>query len=81
MNPASSGVVQSAQQGLGGAGQVAAGLIGYTADGKPVYGGNALPPGMGQYGPTSLIRQPTRCSRPRRDGSTSSDPEGRTNTA
>ena len=58
MNPASSGVVQSAQQGLGGAGQVAAGLIGYTADGKPVYGGNALPPGMGQYGPTSPYGSP-----------------------
>ena len=53
MNPASSGVVQSAQQGLGGVGQVGAGLIGYTADGKPVYGGAVLPPGMGQYGPTS----------------------------
>tara|TARA_B100002019_G_scaffold219158_1_gene191796 strand:+ start:1716 stop:2471 length:756 start_codon:yes stop_codon:yes gene_type:complete len=35
------------------AGQSAAGVIGYTADGKPVYGGAALPPGMGQYGPTS----------------------------
>jgi len=53
MNPASSGVVQGAQQGLGSAGQLGAGLIGYTADGKPVYGGAALPPGMGQYGPTS----------------------------
>jgi hypothetical protein len=33
--------------------QAGAGVIGYTADGKPVYGGAALPPGMGQYGPTS----------------------------
>ena len=56
MNPASSGVVQSAQQGLGGAAQLGAGVIGYTADGAPVYGnigGAAVPPGMGQYGPTS----------------------------
>ena len=45
--------MQGAQQALGGAGQVGAGLIGYTADGKPVYGGAALPPGLGQYGPTS----------------------------
>lgn len=61
MNPASSGVVQGAQQTLGGAGQVAAGVIGYTADGKPVYGnigGGALPPGMGQYGPTSPYGSP-----------------------
>ena len=36
-----------------GATQAGAGLIGYTADGKPVYGGAALPPGMGQYGPTN----------------------------
>ena len=48
----------------GGAGNVAqagAGLIGYTADGKPVYGnigGGALPPGMGQYGPTSPYGSP-----------------------
>ena len=53
MNPAASGVAQGAQQTLGGAGQVGAGVIGYTADGKPVYGGAALPPGLGQYGPTS----------------------------
>ena len=61
MNPASSGVVQSAQQGLGGAGQLGAGLIGYTADGAPVYGnigGAAVPPGMGQYGPTSPYGSP-----------------------
>lgn len=41
-----------------GATQSAAGLIGYTADGKPVYGGAALPPGMGQYGPTSPYGSP-----------------------
>ena len=36
--------------------QAGAGVIGYTADGKPVYGnigGGALPRGLGQYGPTS----------------------------
>jgi len=43
---------QTAQQ-LGVPAQAGAGLIGYTADGKPVYGGAALPPGLGQYGPTS----------------------------
>lgn len=37
----------------GGAAQTGAGVIGYTADGAPVYGGAALPPGMGQYGPTA----------------------------
>ena len=58
MNPASSGAVQGAQQGLGGAGQLGAGVIGYTADGAPVYGGAALPPGMGQYGPTSPYGSP-----------------------
>jgi len=44
---------QGVQQGLGPVAQTGAGVIGYTADGKPVYGGAALPPGMGQYGPTS----------------------------
>ena len=48
---------QTAQQvggAVGGAAQVGAGVIGYTAEGKPVYSaaGGALPPGMGQYGPT-----------------------------
>ena len=43
-------------QAAGNAAQLGAGVIGYTADGAPVYGnigGGALPPGMGQYGPTS----------------------------
>ena len=40
-------------QAAGNVAQAGAGLIGYTADGKPVYGGAALPPGLGQYGPTS----------------------------
>ena len=43
----------------GNLGQSAAGIIGYTADGKPVYGGAALPPGMGQYGPTDPYGSPT----------------------
>ena len=53
-----SGPVQSA---AGNFAQAGAGLIGYTADGKPVYGnigGGALPPGMGQYGPTSPYGSP-----------------------
>lgn len=50
-----SGPVQGA---AGNAAQLGAGVIGYTADGKPVYGGAALPPGMGQYGPTSPYGSP-----------------------
>ena len=46
-------------QALGGAGQAGAGIIGYTADGAPVYGGAALPPGLGQYGATSPEGMPT----------------------
>jgi|5_EtaG_2_1085323.scaffolds.fasta_scaffold00264_34 hypothetical protein len=38
---------------VGRGGQLGAGVIGYTADGAPVYGGAALPPGLGQYGATS----------------------------
>ena len=48
-------------QAAGNVAQVGAGLIGYTADGKPVYGsigGGALPPGLGQYGPTSPYGSP-----------------------
>jgi len=53
-----SGPVQGAASNTA---QVGAGVIGYTADGKPVYGsigGGALPPGMGQYGPTSPYGSP-----------------------
>ena len=46
------GSPQTAQM-AGRAAQTGAGVIGYTADGAPVYGGAALPPGMGQYGPTT----------------------------
>ena len=46
-------------QALGGAGQAGAGIIGYTADGAPVYGGAALPPGLGQYGATSPEGMPS----------------------
>ena len=54
---------QTAQQvggAVGGAAQVGAGVIGYTAEGKPVYSaaGGALPPGMGQYGPTDPYGSP-----------------------
>ena len=54
-------VAGGAGQGVGNVAQAGAGLIGYTADGKPVYGsigGGALPPGMGQYGPTSPYGSP-----------------------
>ena len=44
---------------VGNIGQSGAGVIGYTADGAPVYGGAALPPGLGQYGPTSPYGSPT----------------------
>lgn len=50
------GVSGPVQGAASNAAQLGAGLIGYTADGKPVYGdigGGALPPGLGQYGPTS----------------------------
>tara|TARA_Y100000004_G_scaffold117840_1_gene132390 strand:+ start:55 stop:858 length:804 start_codon:yes stop_codon:yes gene_type:complete len=54
---------QTAQQvggAVGGAAQVGAGVIGYTAEGKPVYSaaGGAVPPGMGQYGPTDPYGSP-----------------------
>lgn len=51
--PSGSNIGQAVSGGLGGAAQLGAGVIGYTADGAPVYGGAALPPGMGQYGPTT----------------------------
>ena len=47
------GVSGAATGAVGNAGQAGAGIIGYTADGAPVYGGAALPPGLGQYGATS----------------------------
>jgi len=60
--PTVAGVVAPGSQGVrgaaGNAAQLGAGLVGYTADGKPVYGGAALPPGMGQYGPTSPYGSP-----------------------
>ena len=43
---------------LGGAAQTAAGLIGYRPDGSPIYGGQAVPGGMGQYGPTDPYGSP-----------------------
>ena len=55
------GVSGPVQGAASNAAQLGAGLIGYTADGKPVYGsigGGALPPGLGQYGPTSPYGSP-----------------------
>jgi len=58
--PTVAGVIAPGSQGVrgaaGNAAQLGAGVIGYTPDGAPVYnkiGGAALPPGMGQYGPTN----------------------------
>ena len=49
-------------QGLmGGAGNLAqsgAGILGYRPDGSPIYGGQAVPGGMGQYGPTDPYGSP-----------------------
>ena len=51
------GAVSGPVKGAAGtAAQLGAGVIGYTADGAPVYGnigGGATPPGMGKFGPTS----------------------------
>lgn len=49
-----SGVAGVAQRGA----QTGAGVIGYTGAGEPVYGGQALPPGMGSYGPTPPTGDP-----------------------
>ena len=57
--PAIAGGVASGVSGLvrGGA-QSGAGIIGRTATGEPVYGGGAVPPGMGGYGPTPPTGDP-----------------------
>jgi len=60
---AASGVPTNAAFGAVGAGgqnmaQLGAGVIGYTSTGEPVYGGQAVPPGMGSYGPTSPTGDP-----------------------
>jgi len=57
--PALAGGVASGVSGLvrGGA-QSGAGIIGRTATGEPVYGGGAVPPGMGGYGPTPPTGDP-----------------------
>ena len=58
--PLASGLAGNVAGGLKGpaqaTAQAAGGVIGYTADGAPVYGnigGGATPPGMGKFGPTS----------------------------
>ena len=53
------GVSGAVTGAAGGLGQSAAGIICYTADGAPVYGGAALPPGLGQYGATSPEGMPS----------------------
>ena len=44
--------------GVGNVGQLGAGALGYNAPGVPGYGGAALPPGLGQYGPTTPYGSP-----------------------
>ena len=59
-NQMSAPAVRGAQQALGGAAQSGAGLIGYTAQGQPVYsniGGAAVPP-VGMYGGMSPYGSP-----------------------
>ena len=65
--PLASGLAGNVAGGLKGpaqaTAQAAGGVIGYTADGAPVYGnigGGATPPGMGQYGPTLKDAQTQR---------------------
>lgn len=43
---------------LGTGAQTGVGALGYQAPAEAVYGGAALPPGMGQYGPTGPIGDP-----------------------
>ena len=49
-----SGLAGTAQRGA----QLGAGIIGRTATGEPVYGGGAVPPGMGGFGPTPPMGSP-----------------------
>ena len=54
-------IASGVKGGAGNAAQLGAGLIGYTPDLKPIYnniGGAAVPPGMGQYGPTNPYGSP-----------------------
>ena len=46
------GVAGGAKKGAGTAAEAGLGVIGYTAKGEAVYGGQAVPGGMGSYGPT-----------------------------
>jgi len=45
--------------GAGKVGEAGLGVIGYTAKGEPVYGGQAVPGGMGSYGPTPPTGDPS----------------------
>lgn len=59
---AAQGVVDQVGRSLGrgarGGLQTGAGIIGYTGAGEPVYGGQAVPGGMGSYGPTPPTGDP-----------------------
>lgn len=60
--PLAAGAAGNIAQGVTGVAgqgaQTATGIIGRTATGEPVYGGQAVPPGMGMYGPTAAMGSP-----------------------
>jgi hypothetical protein len=53
------GVAGGAKKGAGTAAEAGLGVIGYTAKGEAVYGGQAVPGGMGSYGPTPPTGDPS----------------------
>ena len=55
---AAGGIAQGVAGGAGRAAQAGGGIIGYTGTGEPVYGGQAVPGGMGSYGPTPPTGDP-----------------------
>ena len=55
---AAGGLAQGVAGGAGRAAQTGSGIIGYTGAGEPVYGGQAVPGGMGSYGPTPPTGDP-----------------------
>ena len=73
-----SGPVQGA---AGNAAQLGAGVIGYTADGKPVYGGAALPPWHGSVWTDFSLWQPAGRPWTRWHGPATRHPEDCTDSA
>ena len=52
------GIGNATTGALGNLAQSGAGILGYRPDGSPIYGGQAVPGGMGQYGPTDPYGSP-----------------------